>query len=178
MTKITSYNKSLFESIKRINEYGMEYWMARDLAKVLEYNRWENFVNVIEKAKEACENSNNNVLDHIADVSNMIEIGNGGKREVDDVQLSRYACYLIVQNSDPRKEVVALGQTYFAIQTRKQELVEDFEELDEDLKRLAVRNELKEHNKQLVAAAKTPEWRRILITLFFKITAIWAYTVG
>ena len=154
MNKLANYEIRLFESIKNVNEYGMEYWYARDLQKVLEYNKWDNFYNVIEKAKEACKNSNNDISDHFADVGKMVEIGSGTEREIEDIMLSRYACYLIVQNSDPRKEVVALGQTYFAIQTRKQELVEKFDELDESSKRLAIRNELKEHNKKLVAAAK------------------------
>ncbi len=154
MNEITSYGVKLFESIKNLNDYGMEYWLARDLQKVLEYNKWDNFVNVIEKAKEACKNSNIDVSEHFADVGKMVEIGSGTEREIQDMMLSRYACYLIVQNADPRKEVVALGQTYFAVQTRKQELVDNFEQLDENSKRLAIRNELKEHNKKLVAAAK------------------------
>lgn len=109
---------------------------------------------MIEKAKTACESSGNTVSDHFADVSKMVRLGSGAEREIEDIVLSRYACYLIVQNSDPSKEVVALGQTYFAVQTRKQELQEEFESLSEDKKRLAIRNELKEHNKSLAEAAQ------------------------
>lgn len=120
----------------------------------MQYTQWRNFFNVIEKAKTACESSGNMVSDHFADVSKMVRLGSGAEREIEDIVLSRYACYLIVQNSDPSKEVVALGQTYFAVQTRKQELQEEFESLSEDKKRLAIRNELKEHNKSLAEAAQ------------------------
>lgn len=155
MQEVKQYSNQTFEDIKRINEYGGEYWEARELQVVLEYSKWGNFVKVIEKAKEACRNSQLNVDDHFADVGKMVDIGSGTKRAVDDLHLSRYACYLIVQNSDPRKEVVALGQTYFAIQTRRQEQADHIAQMNEDAKRLAIRNELKGHNKKLVEAAKT-----------------------
>jgi len=154
MNEIEEYNEKIFENIKHINEYNQEFWYARELQEVLNYNKWDNFFNVIDKAKVACENSGFNILDHFADVGKMVQLGSGSEREIDDIILSRYACYLIVQNADSRKKVVALGQTYFAIQTRKQELIEDFEQLSEDKKRIAIRNNLKEHNKQLVDAAK------------------------
>ena len=151
MNKVEEYNEQTFENIKHINEYGQEFWYARELSAVLQYAKWSNFKTVIEKAKVACENSAINVSDHFADVSKMVELGSGAERQIEDIMLSRYACYLIVQNADPRKSVVALGQTYFAVQTRKQE---DFEQLSEDRKRLLIRNDLKEHNKHLVDAAK------------------------
>src|SRR3989339_2195141 len=154
MTNIEKYSDKTFESIKKMNEYGAEYWFARDLQEVLEYKKWDKFINVIEKAKEACKNSNLDIEDHFSHVGKMVEIGSGAEREIDDLILSRYACYLIVQNADSRKKVIALGQTYFAVQTRKQEIQENFEELDEDSKRLAIRNELKVHNKKLVDLAK------------------------
>ena len=154
MADITKYNEKIFEKIKNINEYGHEFWYARELLEILEYTKWANFKTVIDKAKEACKNSDLDVLDHFADVGKMIDLAKGAKREIDDIMLSRYACYLIVQNADSRKKVVALGQTYFAVQTRKQELEEEFEQLSEDRKRVAIRNELKEHNKNLVDAAK------------------------
>lgn len=154
MSNIEKYNEKIFEKIKNINEYGSEFWYARELAEILGYKRWDKFSNVIEKAKEACKKSGFDILDHFSHVGKMVELGSGATREVEDIMLSRYACYLIVQNADPRKEVVALGQTYFAIKTRQQELQEDFESMTEDKKRLAIRNELKEHNKKLVEAAK------------------------
>ena len=114
----------IFEQIKRLDEYGVEYWSARDLSKVFEYLEYRNFQPAIERAKEACQNSGQNVADHFVDIHEMITIGKGGERTVESVKLSRYACYLIVQNADPAKEVVALGQTYFAVQTRLQEICE------------------------------------------------------
>lgn len=147
------YNEKVFENIKHINEHGQEYWTARELQEILEYTQWRNFLKVIEKAKEACLNSKNSVSDHFADVSKMVETG-VSTREIEDILLTRYACYLIVQNGDSRKKVIALGQSYFAIQTRKQEISENFAQLDEDKKRLGIRTELKEHNKKLVEAAK------------------------
>lgn len=147
----------VFEQIKRLDENGNEYWSARDLGKVLEYLEYRNFQPVIERAKEACLNSGHRLADHFVDMHEMIEIGKGGKRSVESIKLSRYACYLIVQNADPGKEVVALGQTYFAVQTRLQEIrqMEEYQRLSsEDEKRLFLRNELRRHNSQLADAAK------------------------
>ena len=154
MTDIQQYNEKIFEKIKHINAYNQEFWYGRELQEVLEYKRWDKFCNVIEKAKTACSNSDMDILDHFSHVGKMVELGSGAERSIDDIVLSRYACYLIVQNADSRKKVVALGQTYFAQKTRQQELSENFEQLTEDRKRLAIRNELKEHNKKLVDAAK------------------------
>ncbi|MRY42673.1 DNA damage-inducible protein D, partial [Parabacteroides distasonis] len=154
MVDIEKCNEKIFENIKHINEFNHEFWYGRELAEVLEYMKWGNFRKVIEKAKIACENSNLNVLDHFADVGKMVQLGSGSEREIDDIMLSRYACYLIVQNADSRKKVVALGQTYFAVQTRKQELEEEFEQLTEDRKRISIRNELINHNKSLAEAAQ------------------------
>lgn len=145
--------QSIFESIKHINDCGQEFWYARELQEALEYKQWRRFENVIDKAKEACQNSQNSVSEHFAHVGKMIDIAKGAQREVDDYELSRYACYLIVQNGDPRKKTIALGQTYFAIKTRQQELAENFEDYSEDQKRLATRNELKNHNTNLANAA-------------------------
>ncbi|AQX53077.1 DNA damage-inducible protein D [Priestia flexa] len=154
MADIEKYSDQTFEQHRKVNEFGEDFWYARDLQQVLNYEQWRNFLKVIEKAKEACKNSDQLVSDHFAEVSKMVKLGSGAMRNIDDYELSRYACYLIVQNADPKKEVVALGQTYFAVQTRKQELQEQFETLDEDKKRLAIRNELKEHNKSLAEAAQ------------------------
>ena len=144
-----------FEEIKHIDANGNEFWYARTLAKALDYADYRNFVTVIEKAKKACENSGQNITDHIVETNEMVSIGSGAKREMESFALSRYACYLIVQNGDPSKSVIANGQTYFAIQARRQELADDeaFKALKEDEKRLFLRNELKEHNRQLVDAA-------------------------
>ena len=151
---IEKYSESTFESIKHINEYNQEFWYGRELSKVLEYKDWRNFLVVIYRAMEACQNSKAPIDEHFGEVTNMITIGNGAKRPIEDYELSRYACYLIVQNANPEKEVVALGQSYFAIKTRQQELIDHYDSLSEDQKRLAIRLEMKEHNKQLVAAAK------------------------
>ena len=148
-----NYTESLFESIKHINEYGQEVWYARELQLALEYKRWDKFLNVIDKAKEACSNSSNNPSDHFSQVGKMVSIGSGADRKLIDYELSRYACYLIVQNGDPNKKVIALGQTYFAIKTRQQELLENYEELSDDQKRLSIRQEMKDHNKSLADAA-------------------------
>ena len=145
-----------FEEIKQTNEFDQEFWWARQLGKVLEYAEYRNFLPVIEKAKVACEKSGQQVSDHFVDMHEMIELGKGGQRKMDSYALSRYACYLIVQNGDPSKPVIANGQTYFAIQTRRQELAdnEKFQQLKEAEKRIFLRNELREHNKQLVEAAQ------------------------
>lgn len=154
MSDIEKYSEKTFEQYKHVNEFREDFWFARDMQVVLQYTEWRNFMKVIDKAKTACESSGNNTLDHFVDVNKMISIAKGAKREIDDIMLSRYACYLIVQNGDPKKELVALGQTYFAVQTRKQELRDEFELLDEEKKRLAIRNELKGHNKSLAEAAQ------------------------
>ena len=155
MNQIKKYNETIFESIKHINEYGNEYWLARELMVVLEYKRWDKFNNVIDNAKVACEKSNNLIDDHFSQVGKMVEIGSGAKRKQADYELSRYACYLIVQNADPRKENVALGQTYFAVQTRKQEISElEYSKLTEDEKRFYQRKLTKKGNYSLNQAAK------------------------
>ena len=154
MNELEISNK-IFESIKHTDKYGNEYWYARELQKALDYKRWDKFNNVIKDAKKACEKSNNMINDHFSHLGKMIELAKGAKRKVKDYKLSRYACYLIVQNSDPRKEVVALGQTYFAIQTRKQELIEkEYSELSEDEKRFYQRNLTKKGNYSLNIAAR------------------------
>lgn len=147
------YAESLFEAIKHVNEHGQEFWYARELQIALEYKQWRRFENVIKKAITACGNSENPIDEHFANVGKTSPMPNGGVKVIDDYELSRYACYLIVQNGDPRKKVIALGQTYFAVKTRQQELIENFDELNEDQKRLAIRKEMAEHNKLLVAAA-------------------------
>lgn len=128
-----------FESIKKVDADGIEYWKARELMPLLEYAQWRNFEGVIQKARTACTTSGQNVADHFADISKMVDLGSGSKRQVLDYKLSRYACYLIAQNGDADKKPIALAQTYFAIQTRKQEL---FELLPESKKRLMIRSEV------------------------------------
>lgn len=149
----TNYSESLFDSIKHINEYGQEFWYARELQVALEYTEWRNFSKVIERAKTACKNSENAISDHFVEVNKIVKAG-ATTKNIGDIALSRYACYLIVQNGDSRKKVIALGQTYFAIKTRQQELNEDFNDLTEDKKRLAIRNEMIAHNKSLAEAAQ------------------------
>ena len=153
---ITQQHHGIFESIRQLDASGYEYWSARDLAPLLEYQDWRNFLQVVDKARLACQQSGRPVDDHFGDTTKMVPIGSGAQRPVPDVYLSRYACYLIVQNGDPNKPVIANGQTYFAMQTRRQELADDakFAQLGEDDKRLAIRNELATHNKHLAAAAK------------------------
>jgi len=152
---IIDTHHATFEGLRRI-ENGNEYWLARQLARVLEYSEYRHFLPVLARAREACRNSGRDPEDHFEDILEMVDIGSGARRELPDVRLSRYACYLIVQNADPAKPVIANGQTYFAIQTRRQELADDekFARLSEDEKRLAIRNELAQHNKHLAAAAK------------------------
>lgn len=157
MKKLVNPQDSIFEQIKRVDENGAEYWSARDMAKVLEYLEYRNFLPVIKKAKEACANSQHKVEDHFVDMHDMIEIGKGGKRPVETVKLSRYACYLIVQNADPSKKVVANGQTYFAVQTRIAEIqqMDEYNRLtDEEEKRLFLRHQLAHHNSLLAETAK------------------------
>ena len=148
---------SAFEKIRRINQQGQDSWSARDLQFILDYAKWDKFLLVIEKAKQACVNSGQKINDHFLHAGKMVDIGSGAQREIEDTMLSRYACYLIVQNADPAKPIVALGQTYFAVQTRKQELIEEAEYQTlktEEEKRLFLRNQLKVHNKQLAGVAK------------------------
>lgn len=144
-----------FEGIKHIDEDGNEYWFARELHPLLGYSRWEGFKKVIERAIEACVKSNICAKDHFRDLTKLIIAGKGASRKVEEMALTRYACYLIVQNGDPSKEVIALAQTYFAVQTRRQELADEdaFALLDDDQKRLVLRKELSDHNKRLSSAA-------------------------
>ena len=146
---------SVFENARKINDSGVEYWFARDFQNILQYSSWDKFLNVVEKAKEACRNSGHNPADHFSHMVKMVSIGSGAQRETEDIRLSSYACYLIIQNADPSKEIVALGQTYFAIQTRKQELSDELYKFDtEEERRLFLREQMKEHNKHLASAAK------------------------
>lgn len=144
-----------FEDIKHTGDNGNEFWYARELAPILEYTEWRNFLKVIDKAMLACQNSGFECADHFVDLNKTIAMPKGASKKVKDYQLSRYACYLIVQNGDPRKEAVALGQTYFAIQTRRQEIADTFNALDEDNKRLVIRGEVSSWNSMLADAAHT-----------------------
>ena len=154
---IAKKHHSAFEEIRRTDENGAEYWSARDLGRVLEYTDFRNFLKVIDKAREACLNSGQDISNHFVDINEMVLVGSGAERSVSSVKLSRYACYLIVQNADPGKAVVAGGQTYFAIQTRIAEIrqMDEYARLStEEQKRLFLRNELARHNVQLADAAK------------------------
>ncbi len=150
--ELQHYDELTFENVKHTDENGVEFWYARELQTILEYAEWRNFTLVIDKAKIACENAGNRIPANFVDVNKTVKL-NFGEREITDIRLSRYACYLIVQNGDPRKEVIALGQSYFAIKTRQQELQGDFNRLTEDQKRIAIRDEIKHHNKSLSQAA-------------------------
>lgn len=155
--EIIKQGSSLFEQIKQIDEFGNEFWYARQLAKILEYTDFRNFTAVINKAKEACAKSGYEVSEHLVEVNEVLEAGQGAKHTYPGFKLSRYFCYLIVQNADPSKEIVAIGQTYFAVQTRLQEIrqMDEYNALSsEEEKRLFLRNEMAKHNTQLAAAAK------------------------
>ena len=154
MNNIQEYNENTFESIKHFDEFGNEFWYARELQIVLEYSKWQKFKNVVEKAIKACINSNYKVSDHFTQVGKMVKTGDSF-RNILEYKLSRYACYLLVQNSDPSKEIIALGQTYFAVQTRKQELTDkEYGLLTEDEKRFYQRNLTKKGNYSLNKATK------------------------
>ena len=155
MEELELYNQKTFEDLKHLTEDGVEYWYARELMAALGYSKWGNFIKVINKAKSSAETTNINIFEHFADVGRVLNVGNGAKMEVTDIMLSRYACYLRVQNGDPRKKMIALGQQYFAIQTRKQELSEkQFNELSEDERRLVLRGDVTDFNKKLFKAAQ------------------------
>jgi len=153
MSNLNAEEYKTFESIKHVRDNGTEFWYARELAEVLEYVQWRNFQKVIDRAVLACKNSGFEVADHFAEVSKTIEMPKNAKKHIVDYKLTRYACYLIVQNGDPRKEIIALGQTYFAIQTRRQEVQDAFNQLDENNKRLVVRGNIKQWNQLLAEAA-------------------------
>ena len=155
LEKSENYTNETFEDIKHIDENGVEFWYARELMPILQYANWQNFEKIINKAKISCENSDVNVLDHFIDISKMVQIGSGAKRKQQDYELTRYACYLIAQNGDSRKKVIALAQTYFAVQTRKQEITEkEYSMLTEDEKRFYQRNLTRKGNYSLNQTAK------------------------
>ena len=153
MPKLEALEYEPFESIKQADEAGVEFWYARDLQKTLQYAKWENFAKVIDRSMLACKNSGFDVDNHFPEVRKTIEMPKSATKQVIDYKLTRYACYLIVQNGDPRKEIIALGQTYFAIQTRRQELADTFNQLDENNKRLVVRGNIKQWNQLLAESA-------------------------
>jgi DNA-damage-inducible protein D len=151
ITKTPTGHNSPFEKIRRTNAAGNEYWSSRDFAEVLGYSDYRNFEQVIKKAKTACFNSGHRIEDHFVDITEMVDIGSGAQRTVSAVYMSRYACYLIIQNADPAKQIVALGQTYFAVQTRRQEVAQ--EEIENE-RRLLLRDQMKTHNARLAGAAR------------------------
>lgn len=153
MSNLIAKEYKCFENIKNIREDGTEFWYARDLSLALDYNKWENFHKVIKRAMIACENSGRDILECFPEVRKTSPMPNGGTKNIIDYELTRYACYLIVQNGDPRKEVIALGQTYFAIQTYRQEVADRFNQLDEDSRRLVVRGDIKQWNQLLAETA-------------------------
>ena len=154
MSTLSAKEYKCFEDIKRVRPDGSEYWAARELAPVLDYAKWENFYKVIKRAMIACENSGRSTLECFPEVRKTSPMPNGGVKDILDYELSRYACYLIVQNGDPRKEVIALGQTYLAIQTYRQEVADRFNQLDEDSRRLVVRGDIKQWNQLLAETAR------------------------
>lgn len=156
MSESLSTQINSFENVRRSDESGNEFWFARELAPLLDYQDYRNFLRVIEKAKQACEGSGYELVDHFGEVTKMVDIGSGAQRAIEDIKLSRYACYLLVQNADPAKPVIANGQTYFAVQARRQEIEDGSDNFQnrEDENRLQARNELNYHNKALAAAAK------------------------
>lgn len=155
MNNIENYSENIFDSIRHVDENGVEYWEARELQKVLGYSQWRRFNEVIKKAMVACEVAKNKASYHFANVGKTITMPKGATKKVEDYKLSRYACYLIVQNGDSRKEIIALGQTYFAMKTRKMELTEEeYRNLSEDEKRLYTRNNVSRKNKKLFYTAK------------------------
>lgn len=154
MNDLDNYSEIIFEDIKHVNEYEQEFWLARELQVALGYTEWHSFSKVIEKAKIACAESSHDIDMHFVPVSKLVPLPNGGEKIVEDFQLSRFACYLTVMNGYPRKKAVALGQTYFAIKTRQQELISGYNTLSEDQKRLAIRKEIARHNKSLARTAK------------------------
>jgi len=153
MAKLEAVEYKSFENIKQVDSNGIEFWFARDLQEVLNYAKWENFSKVIDRAMLACKNSGIKIVEHFPEVRKTIKMPKTAEKQVTDYKLTRYACYLIVQNGDPRKEIIALGQTYFAIQTRRQELADTFNQLDENNKRLVVRGNIKQWNQLLAEAA-------------------------
>jgi DNA-damage-inducible protein D len=153
MAKLNAVEYRCFEESKNTREDGSEFWSARELAEILDYSKWENFSKVIDRAMIACQNSGYNIDDDFPEVRKIVQAGATTKK-IMDYELSRYACYLIVQNGDPRKEVIALGQTYFAIQTYRQEIADRFNQLDEDSRRLVVRGDIKQWNQMLAEAAR------------------------
>ena len=152
--EVITYSQQTFENIKHTDENGTEFWYARELQKALEYTEYGKFLPVIRKAIEACRKTGFDEGNHFAHVSEMVNIGSGAERKMDSYKLSRYACYLIVMNGDPRKEVIALGQTYFAVKTRQKEISDSAAQLSEDEKRLAIRDEVTIRNKFLASSAK------------------------
>lgn len=154
MSELELYNQKTFEDLKHLTEDGIEYWYARELMEILEYKEWRNFLKVINRAKDSIEATQIAIKDHFVDVNKIVEAGISSKT-IADIMLTRYACYLIVQNGDPRKKMIALGQQYFAIQTRKQELSEEqLSELSEDERRLVLRGDVTDFNKKLFKAAQ------------------------
>ncbi|MBO0780555.1 MAG: hypothetical protein J2P37_17165 [Ktedonobacteraceae bacterium] len=156
MDEQPTMHSSPFDAIRRVHQGDSEYWSARDLSRILDYDDYRNFLKVIVKAKTACQQSQQAIADHFVDVNEMVSIGSKAKRKISDVHISRYGCYLIVQNADPEKPIVALGQTYFAVQNHRQELADELAlaELSENQKRLIYRQEMAVLNQRLANAAR------------------------